>query len=90
MDRVSRGSIMPSSETREVANSPLERSSAQYSAVSARLALASSSNSMPRRCAARRPMMLITPAICFGPMTAILAVGQMNVNRVPNARPLIP
>ena len=32
----------------------------------------------------------ITPAICLGPITAILAVGHRNVNRLPNARPDMP
>src|SRR5262249_37323359 len=85
MGRVSRGSIMPSSETREVANRPLDRSSAQNSTRSTRLALASSSNFSPRRSAAARCTMVMTPAICFGPITAIFAVGQVKAKRVPKA-----
>ena len=32
----------------------------------------------------------ITPAICFGPITAIFAVGHKKVNRLPKARPDMP
>ena len=32
----------------------------------------------------------MTPASCFGPMTAIFAVGQVNTKRVSYARPLMP
>ena len=88
--RVSRGSIMPSSLTREVAYKPLERSSAQCSTASTLLALATSSKTSPRRSVALRWTMVITPAICLGPITAILAVGQVKTKRVPKARPLMP
>ena len=33
---------------------------------------------------------VMTPAICLGPITAILAVGHRNVKRLPKARPDIP
>ena len=81
---------MPSSETRDVAYKPLDRSSAQCSTDSTRLALAASSKTSPRRSVALRCTMVITPAICFGPITATFAVGQVKVKRVPKARPLMP
>ena len=90
MIRVSRGSIMPSSETRAVAKRPLEHASAQNSNTPPAW------RPPPRRTPGRavwRPRgrrWTSRPAICLGPMTAILAVGQMKVNREPNARPLMP
>jgi hypothetical protein len=32
----------------------------------------------------------MTPAICFGPITAIFAVGHRKVKRLPKARPDMP
>ena len=50
----------------------------------------SSLTSSPRRAARSRRTIDITPAICFGPMIAILAVGHRNTNLVSNARPPMP
>ena len=60
------------------------------STISTILASSSSSNSSPLRAAWPRRTCDMTPAICLGPMTAILAVGHSQVNRLPNARPDMP
>ena len=53
-------------------------------------ASASSSNSSSLRAARARRTIDMTPAICLGPITAILAVGHKKVNRLRYSRPDMP
>ena len=81
---------MPSSLTAPVARSASEPRSWACSTRATISASAASSNSSPRRAAWPRRTSDITPAICLGPMMAILAVGHSQVKRLPKARPDIP
>ena len=81
--RVSLGSIIPSSLTAPVATSAKDPRSWISSTFCTIAASYSSSNSSPLRSARPLRTIDITPAICFGPITAIFAVGQRNVNLFP-------
>ena len=78
---MSRGSMMPSSLTAPVATSAREPASWISSTIFTISASAASSKSSPLRAARALRTWDMTPAICLGPITAILAVGHRKVNR---------
>ena len=82
--------MIPSSEMAPVAWRATDSASCSASALSTIFRSASSSKGIPARAAWPRRTIDITPAICFGPITAIFDDGQMKVNRLPKARPDMP
>ena len=82
--------MIPSSLMAPVARSASEPRSWMASAWATIRASSSSSKGSPLRAARARRTCDITPAICLGPITAILAVGHSQVKRLPKARPDMP
>jgi hypothetical protein len=78
---------MPSSLMAPVASRAIEPLSWIASTAATILASVSSSKGSPFRAAWPRRTIDITPAICFPPITAILALGHRNVKRLLKARP---
>ncbi len=74
--------MMPSSLTRPVAYSARDDFSVKSSTAAVIIASCASLNSCPVLAAAARRTIDITPASCFGPITAIFAVGQVKMKRV--------
>ncbi len=79
--RVSRGSMIPSSQSRPVAYCAVDSSSIWLSVAWRSSSSAASSKGRPAASAALRRTMERTPASCLGPMTAMRWLGQVKTKR---------
>ena len=73
--------MIPSSQIRPVEYNAVDSCSICPSSAAVCARIASSSTSIPRPAAALRATISITPASCFGPITAMRWLGQEKMNR---------